>query len=206
MLDDAFLGRLAHTFPEFYERVNEHAGHEAERLLTAAHGDPHRALVRARFSGAAHIWWPYVKGSIPMIGRDRAAMEAFTTHVLTIYHVVGYQPANMAAARDQVVGVLRAAVDVERLKDAVGGLRGVDRETAVAAGMGALATASSVIGPLVRSKGLRRLAKAVPIPMRIAAGVVMATALASVPLVAGYTAGLKAEDAARNFGDAKKKA
>jgi hypothetical protein len=199
MLDDAFLVRLGQAFPYFYARVDEEARAEAAKLRIETGGDVEKALSRARLSGTARLWWPYVKGSIPLVRRDRDAMEGFSRLVLTIDHVVGYEPGGMEQARDHVAGVLRSAIDYERLKDLV--TREDGEAKAAAAGAGLVATAGAVMAPLALARSLftnvRRWGKFVPPPARVAIGAVVVAALASVPLVAGYSAGRKAEQAAR---------
>lgn len=206
MLSEKFLRRLSDAFPAFYERVNEEAMREAARLREAARGDLEQALVRARLQGAAHLWWPYVKGSVPLVGREREAMEEFSKLVLTVDHLVGYQPPSMEAARDQVVQVLRNSLDYERLARLV--KREADRDAkekaaAGATGAGIAASLTALMSPVTAFRSLRRWVRFVPPPMRVAIGGVLAAALLSVPLVAGYSAGLKAEEAARNYGDVK---
>lgn len=200
MLNEKFLGRLKESFPEFYQRVNEEAMQEARDLRDAAHGDVQQALVRARMQGAARVWVPYVRGTIPFAGDDRPAMEAFSRLVLTVDHVVGYAPPSMEAARDQVVSVLRSSLDVERLRHL---LERDEKQAAAgaAAGAGLLASASALMSPITAYRQARKWMRFVPAPMRVAAGAVVAAAILSVPLVAGYSAGIQAEKAARNFGE-----
>ena len=197
MLNEKFLSRLREAFPEFYARVNEEARHEAEELRRAAGGDVQQALVRARMMGAARVWVPYVRGTLPLVGNERPAMESFSRLVLTVDHVVGYEPPSMEAARDQVTNVLRSSLDVERLRRL---LERDERQAAkgAAAGAGVLASASALMAPITAYKQARRWMKFVPVPMRVAAGAVVAAAILSVPLVAGYSAGIQAEKAARD--------
>lgn len=199
MLDEDFLMRLRQAFPHFYARVDEEARAEAARLRVDTGGDIEKALARARLTGTARLWWPYVKGSLPLVRRDRAAMEGFSRLVLTIDHVVGYEPGGMEQARDHVAGVLRDAIDYERLKELLG--RKDEEAKAAAAGAGLVATAGAVMAPLTLARTLftnvRRWGRFVPPPARVAIGAVVVAALASVPLVAGYSAGRRAEEAAR---------
>ena len=199
MLDERFLSRLRDAFPTFYARVDEEARAEAAKLRIETGGDVEKALARARLQGTARLWWPYVKGSVPVVRREREAMEGFARLVLTIDHVVGYEPGGMEQAREHVVGVLREAVDHERLKAL---LERKDTEAkAAAAGAGLVATASAMMAPLTLARtafaNVRRYGKFVPPPARVAIAAVVVAALASIPLVAGYSAGRKAEAAAR---------
>lgn len=200
MLDEKFLGRLRDAFPTFYARVDEEARAEASRLRMETNGDVEKALARARLTGTARLWWPYVKGSVPLMRRDRAAMEGFSRLVLTIGHVVGHEPGGMEQAREHVAGVLRSALDYERLKDLVS-RQDPETKAAAAAGAGAAATAGAFLAPLTLARTLftnvRRWGRFVPPPARVAIGAIVVAALASVPLVAGYSAGRKAEEASR---------
>ncbi|MEA3202119.1 MAG: hypothetical protein QOE90_3547 [Thermoplasmata archaeon] len=198
MIDERFLARLSLAFPSFYERVDAEAAAAARSLLDESHGDVQRALVRARFEGAGRLWWPYVKGSVPVLGDDRAAMEQFTRIVLTIDHLVGHKPGSLERAREQVTDVLRASLDVERL----GRLAGRGRTGKAAAGTaGVFAGLAAVYAPI---KAVRRVAGAVrwlPAPAKATlAGLALATA-ASIPIMAGYSAGRHAERAARGHED-----
>lgn len=199
MLDERFLSRLSDAFPHFYARVDEEARAEAARLRIETGGDVEKALARARLTGTARLWWPYVKGSVPIVRRDRQAMEGFARLVLTIDHVVGFEPGGMEQARAHVVGVLREAIDYERLKDLLG--RKDEEAKAAAAGAGLVATATAMMAPLTMARtafaNVRRYGKFVPPPARVAIAAVVVAALASVPIVAGYSAGRKAEQAAR---------
>lgn len=200
MLNEKFLSRLREAFPEFYERVDREAAQDAMDLKAAAHGDVQQALVRARMQGAGRVWVPYVRGALPVVGNERPAMEAFSKLVLTVDHVVGYSPPTMEAARDQVVNVLRNSLDVERLR------RLVDRDTKKAAATGAatataatgiMASATALMSPITAYRQASRWIRYVPVPVRVGVGAVVAAAVLSVPLVAGYSAGIQAEKAAR---------
>lgn len=204
MLSDRFLTRLEDAFPHFYERVNAEAVEEARLLLKEAGGDVQQALVRARFKGAGRIWWPYLQGSLPLVGKDLPAMEAFTRLILTVDHVVGYQPPTMTDARRQVLHVLHQSLDVERLKTLVG--RGEKEEAkAAAAGAGLAAGMSALMAPLTAFRSARKWTRLVPPPLRITLAAVVVAALLSIPLLAGYSAGQHAETAARNYGEVPKK-
>lgn len=199
MLDEPFLSRLSAEFPSFYERVNADAMVRAARLRADAGGDVQKALARARFEGAAQLWWPYVRGSMPFIHADRAAMEGFASLVLTVDHIVGYVPPSMEAAREQTVTVLRSSLDYERLRRLVGSEE-KEAGKAAAAGAGLVASAGALMAPLSTLRQARRFVRILPGPARIALGGVVLAALASVPLVAGYSAGRQAERSARNYG------
>lgn len=198
MLSERFLGRLHNEFPSFYDRVNAEAMEEAARIQKETGGDLERALVRARLSGAASVWWPYVKGAFPLVGRDRDAMRAFSRIVLTVSHVVGHPPATMDAARDHVLGVLRQSLDVERLKRIVGGEAEPAKEAAAgaAAGAGLVASMTAVMAPLNAFRSVKKWGRFMPVPVRVTVAAVIVAALLSVPLVAGYSAGIHAEKAA----------
>lgn len=199
MLNDKFLSRLKEAFPSFYERVNEEAKRDAKQLLAEANGDVQQALVHARMRGAAGVWVPYVRGALPLVGNERPAMEAFSRLVLTVDHLCGYVPESQEAARDQVVQVLRNSLDVERLR------RLMDRDerqaakgaAGAAASAGLLASATALMSPVTAYKQARRWMRFVPVPLRVAAGAVVAAAVLSIPLVAGYSAGIQAEKDAR---------
>lgn len=199
MLNEKFLSRLREAFPEFYERVDREAAQDAMDLKAAANGDVAQALVRARMQGAGRVWMPYVRGAVPFVGNERPAMEAFSRLVLTVDHLVGYAPPTMEAARDQVVNVLRNSLDVERLR------RLVDRDTRKAAAgaatataaTGMMASATALLSPITAYRQASRWIRFVPVPVRVAAGAVVAAAVLSIPLVAGYSAGIHAERVAR---------
>lgn len=204
MLNERFLGRLHDAFPEFYARVDEEARSEAARLRIATQGDVEKALSRARLEGAARLWWPYVKGSIPFAKRERAAMEGFTRLVLTVGHIVGHEPGGMDPARRHVVGVLRQSLDYERLKDVIemrlrreGKDPAKEEAKAAVASAGIMATMTALWGNISTFRNATKYARFVPPPVRIAAAGVVVAALASVPLVASLSAGHKAEQAAR---------
>lgn len=197
MLNDRFLARLSDEFPQFYAQVDEEARADAARLRIQTQGDAAKALARARLEGTARIWWPYVKGSVPLLHRDRAAMEGFTRLVLTVDHVVGYEPGGLDASRDHVVSVLRSSLDVERLKDLVS-RREKEEAAAAAAGAGIMASATALMAPVNMLRGARKWARWLPPYARIAAAAVVVAALASIPLVAGYSAGRHAETEARS--------
>lgn len=196
MLNEGFLARLAGEFPSFYARVDEEARAEAAKLRAEAGGDVAKALARARIAGAARLWWPYVKGTIPLLRRDRAAMEGFARLVLTVDHLVGYEAGSMEAARDHVTQVLRDSLDVERLKDLIS-RREKDEAAAAAKGAGLMATVTAAMAPVSMLRSARRYARWLPPPARVAAGAIIVGALASIPFVAGFSAGHKAEKAAR---------
>lgn len=196
MLDDDFLARLSDAFPEFYARVDEEARAEAARLRDEAGGDVGKALARARMSGAARLWWPYVKGSVPVVGNDRAAMESFSRIVLTVDHLVGFAPAGMEGARIHVVEALRHSVDYGRLKALLTREKKEDAKAA-AAGAGLMASVGALMSPITAFRSARRYIRFVPPPARVAIGAVVVGALASIPLVAGYSAGQQAEKGAR---------
>lgn len=195
MLNDRFLARLHNSFHEFYARVDEEARSEAAKLRIEAGGDVGKALARARVTGAARLWWPYVKGTVPFLRRERAAMEGFSRLVLTVDHVVGYEPGGMEEAREHVCGVLRNSLDVERLKDLVA--RREKDEARASKGVGLVASFTAAMAPLSAMRSARTYAKWLPPPARVAAGAIVVGALASIPLVAGFSAGNKAEQAAR---------
>lgn len=197
MLNERFLDRLADAFPQFYARVNGEAFEEAERLRAATDGDVEKALARARLEGAAKLWWPYVEGSVPLLHRDRAAMEGFTRLVLTVDHLVGYDPGSMEVAREQVVGVLRSSLDYERLKSIV--TRDSRKEAATAAASaGFMASVGALMTPIKVVRNARAAIRWVPGWGRVAVGAIVVAALASVPVVAGYSAGRQAEKSARS--------
>jgi hypothetical protein len=196
MLDETFLSRLRAGFPSFYERVSREAIEEADRLRAAAGGDLHKALLRARFDGASELWWPYVKGSIPMVGDDRAAMEGFARLVLTVDHLVGYAPPTMEAARDQVEQVLRSSLDVERMRKVLGkDTRSAGEGAAASAGI--VASIGALWAPFATFRRFRGAIRFVPPPLRIAIAAVVVGALASIPVVAAYSASRQAERSAR---------
>lgn len=206
MLSQDFLSDLRAQFPEFYARVNEEAMRDASRLRAESGGDVNRALVRARVQGAASVWWPYVQGVVPVVGNRRPAMEAFTRLVLTVDHLVGYQPADMDTARRQVSHVLEEAIDAERIMKLVG----LDKkeEKAAAAGAagaaaagGMMASLTTLVAPFQTLRQARRFAKFIPFPARVAIGAAVMVTLASIPLMAGVSAATNAERAARNFGE-----
>lgn len=205
MLDKEFLDDLRAEFPAFYDRVHADAMREASRLRAEAGGDVDRALMRARVSGAANIWWPYVKGAVPLVGDERPAMEAFTKLVLTVDHVVGYQPPDMETARRQVVHVLENTMDTERLLKL---LNRKDEKNDEAAAAGIIASTTAFLAPLNLLRRMRKGARFVPAPVRVAIGAAIVVTVLSVPLMAGFSAGTQAERAARNFGEmpAKEKA
>ncbi|HET6404627.1 MAG TPA: hypothetical protein VFH78_08260 [Candidatus Thermoplasmatota archaeon] len=196
MLNERFLSRLSDAFPGFYARVDEEARAEADRLRGQTQGDLDKALARARLEGAAKLWWPYVRGSIPMLGREREAMEGFTRLVLTVSHLLGHELPSMEAARVHVVGVLRESLDYERLKDLVD-RREKEEAKAAAAGAGVAASVTALMAPLAMARRGWRFARMVPGWGRIAIAAVVVAAAASVPVVATYSAGRKAENAAR---------
>lgn len=193
MLSERFLARLHDELPSFYAQVEDAARLDAERYLAQANGDRAAALARARIRGAARVWWPYAKGSLPFVG-ERDAMKEFTRLVLTVDHLVGRQHATPDEAREHVVAVLRRSLDVERLKR----IFGRDEKEAAkgaAAATGLLASASALMAPLTAFRQMRGALRFVPPQARLAAAAVVAAALLSVPLVAGYSAGLQAERA-----------
>lgn len=196
MLNETFLSRLRAGFPSFYERVNNEAMHEAARLREAAGGDVEKALLRARFEGAGHLWWPYVKGSVPVVGNDQAALEGFTRLVLTVDHLVGHAPPSMEAARDQVEHVLRNSLDVERIKRVLSRDTRSAGETA-AASAGIVASIGALWAPVAAYRRFRGAIRFVPPPLRIGLAAVVVGALASLPVVAAYSAGRHAEKDAR---------
>jgi hypothetical protein len=196
MLNVKFLARLSQAFPSFYARIDEEARSEAARLRIATEGDLAKALARARLEGAARLWWPYVQGSVPLVRRERAAMEAFSKLVLTVDHVVGHEPGSMEAAREHVVAVLRDSLDVERLRDLID-RKERDDAKAVAASAGLMASVTAMMAPLSVLRSARRVSRWLPGWGKVAAGAIVVGALASVPFVAGYSAGRKAEQAAR---------
>ena len=196
MLNERFLGRLSQAFPEFYPKVDDEARVEAERLRAAAGGDVGKALARARLEGAAKLWWPYVKGSVPVVRREREAMEGFSRLVLTVGHLLGHKPPTMEAARAHVTGVLRQSLDYERLKDLVG-QREKEEAKVAAAGAGIMASVTALMAPVTLARRGFRFARLIPGWGRIAIAAVVVAAAASVPVVAGYSAGRKAEYAAR---------
>lgn len=193
MLGDTFLTRLSTAFPTFYERVNSEAAAEAERLRGETRGDMEKAILRARFEGATRLWWPYVKGSAPIVGDDADAMEAFTRLILVIDHLVGHHPASMEAARDQVVAVLRNSIDVERLRRLVAS----DAKDSGAAKAGLVASFAAVMTPLSLAGRAGKLYRFMPPALRLTLAGVVVAALASIPIVAGYSAGRQAERTAR---------
>jgi len=199
MLNERFLARLSDAFPYFYARVDEEARAEAAKLRLESGGDVAKALARARIAGAARLWWPYVKGTIPFAKRDRAAMEGFTRLVLTVDHVVGFEPESMEAARTHVIEVLRNSLDVERLKDLVT-RREKDEAKGAVKGAGVMASVTAAMAPISMMRSARRYVRWLPPPARVAAGAVIVAALASIPFVAGLSAGNKAEQAAREKG------
>lgn len=201
MLDDAFLARLRAGFPTFYERINDEASREAARLLSESGGDVQKALVRARFEAARGLWWPYVKGSMPMVGDDRQAMEGFARIVLVIDHLVGFPPPTMETARDQVERVLRSSLDVERLRKVLQKDTRSTGETA-AASAGIVASIGALWAPLSAYRRFRGSIRFVPPPLRIAIAAVVVGALASIPVVAAYSAGRQAERIAKAEGGA----
>lgn len=190
MLNDRFLARLSDAFPTFYARVDEEARAGSAELRLAAQGDLAKALARARLAGAARLWWPYVKGSVPLVRRERDAMEAFARLVLTVDHLVGHDPGPMEEARAHVLAVLRNSLDVERL-----GALLSRREKEPAAGL--VAGVAAAMAPLAMLRDARRWSRWLPGWGKVAAGAIVVGALASVPVVAAYSAGHKAEDAAR---------
>lgn len=196
MLNERFLARLSERFPGFYAKVDEEARADAKRLLAATSNDVGKALARARLEGAAKLWWPYVKGSVPMVRRENEAMEGFARLVLTVGHLLGHDPGSMEAARAHVTAVLRESLDVERLKDLVS-RREKEEAKAVAAGAGVMASVATLMAPISMARKGWRLARLVPGWGRVVIAAVVVAAAASVPVVASYSAGRKAEDAAR---------
>lgn len=196
MLDEKFLSRLSKAFPEFYARVDEEARAEAAKLRIEANGDLAKALVRARLEGAARLWWPYVKGSVPFAKRERDAMEGFSRLVLTVGHVLSHEPGGMEPARDHVVSVLRQSLDVARLKELVT-RREQEEKAAAAAGAGVMATLTAMVSPISVARRGWKIARVIPGWGRVAIAAVVVAAAASVPIVAGMSAGRKAEQAAR---------
>jgi hypothetical protein len=192
MLSERFLRRLEDAFPHFYDRVNADAMEDARRILQETNGDVDAALARARMQCAGRLWWPYAKG---IVGRDLDAMEAFARLVLTVDHVLGHAPPTMDAAREQVVRVLRHSLDVERLR-ALLAARPAAKQAA-GAGAGLFASVAAFLGPLATLNKARKWARFVPTPLLVALGAVVAAAVLSIPIVAGYSAGHQAERVAR---------
>jgi len=199
MLTEGFFTRFAAAFPSFYARVDQEAAAEARRLLQETDGDVAQALSRARLEGAGRLWWPYVRGSVPVVGDDLPAMQQFARIVLTVDHLVGHPPASMDAAREHALFALRRSLDVERLAK----LAGRENEShAGAATAGFLASAAALWAPI---SGVRRVTKAarwLPTPVKWGLGALVVASLASVPIVAGYSAGRQAERAARGSDEA----
>lgn len=202
MLTDPFLDRMSEAFPDFYARVDAEALAEAQRLLRASNGDVPRALVRARMEAAGALWWPYIQGSLPFVGNEGAAREGFARLVLITDHVVGFRPQGMEAARTHVLDVLRGTLDVERLMRIA---RRGDEGQAAVAGAGIVASVTALVAPIGIARRVVRVAKWLPLPARVAIGGAAVAALASIPLVAAYSAGLRAERAARDFGESTPK-
>ena len=198
MLSEKFLAQLHASFPTFYDRVAADAMADAGRLSAAAKGDLEKAIVRARFEGAGRIWWPYVRGTVPLVGNKQPAMEAFTRLVLTVQHLAGHPPASMEEARTRVVDVLRQSLDVERLRRALGR---EEKEAAkgAAAGAGMVASMAAVVAPLQSVRSARKWLRFVPPPLRATLAAVVVAALLSVPFVAGISAGQHAEAEARGL-------
>lgn len=199
VLNEKFLARLHEAFPEFYDQVSAEALEDALRIRKETGGDLEKALVRARFESARRVWWPYLKGSVPFLHRDRDAMEAFSRLVLTVDHIVGHVPPTMHDARSQVVGVLRSSLDIERLKRLLG--RDKERQAAAgtaAASAGFVASMTALVSPVTAFRHASRLARYTPVPVRVTLAAVVAAALLSVPLVAGFSAGHHAEASARD--------
>lgn len=196
MLNERFLARLAEAYPEFHARVDDDARADAARLLDASHGDVGRALVRARMEGALRVYLPYVKGSLPVVGRERDAMEAFSRLVLTVSHVAGHPPSHMEAARDHVVAVLRQSLDIERLERLVRRNDAKEAAAGAAAATGIMASLTTLVSPITTFRKVRRWARFVPPPVRVVAAAVVVAGVLSIPLVAGYSAGIRAERSA----------
>lgn len=196
MLDERFLARLSAQLPTFYERVNAESAAAARSLLEESRGDAHRAILRARLEGASRLWWPYVRGSIPVVGDDRHAMEQFTRIVLTIDHLLGYQPGGVEEAREQVVSVLRNSLDVERLAR-IAGRDGTKSGAATAAGAGFLASIAAAWAPIATVRRVAGAFKWLPPAAKWGIGAVILATLASVPIMAGYSASRNAERQAR---------
>lgn len=200
MLSERFLLRLEDAFPHFYERVNADALEDAVRLRQETGGDLERALVRARFEGAGRIWWPYVRGTVPVVKNELPAMEAFTRLVLTVFHLVGQPPGTMEAARTRVVSVLRDSLDVERLRRLLGREEkeaAKDAAKGAAAGAGVVASMTALVAPLQSMRAARKWARFLPAPLRATLAAVVVAALVSIPLLAGFSAGQHAEEEAR---------
>lgn len=196
MLSETFLSKLHEAFPSFYDRVAAAALEDAARLSREAQGDLEKALVRARFEGAGRVWWPYVRGSVPLVGNPQPAMEAFTRLVLTVQHLAGHPATSMEEARTRTIDVLRQSLDVERLKRALGR---DEKEAAkgAAAGAGMVASMAAVVAPIQSVRSARRWLRFLPPPLRVTLGAVVVAALLSVPIVAGFSAGQHAEAEAR---------
>lgn len=197
MLNERFLGRLSRAFPEFYAKVDEESRAEATKLLAETNSDVPKALARARLQGAGALWWPYVKGSVPFVKRERDAMEGFTRLVLTVGHLLGHEPGSMEAAREHVVNALRQSLDVERLKDLVK-RREKEETTAAVGAAGIAASITAMMAPISMARTGVRYARYIPGWGRIAIAAVVVAAAASVPIVAGYSAGQKAEKSVRD--------
>jgi hypothetical protein len=199
MINERFLRRLEDAFPHFYDRSNADAMEDAQRILKETGGDVEKALLRARLESAARLWWPYVKGSLPLVGNDVPAMEAFTRLVLTVDHIVGTAPAGLPEARGQVVHVLRSSMDVERLRRLVAGSPAAPAAggAGAAAGAGVLASMGALVAPLQMFRRARSLSRFVPAPLKTTLAAVVVAAILSIPLLTGYSAGRAAERSAR---------
>jgi hypothetical protein len=189
MLHARFIARLEDAFPHFYDRANADAIEDAERLLKDTHGDVEAALHRARFEGAGRLWWPYVKGSVPFVGNDAAAMEVLTRLVLTVDAIVGLPPPTMKEARSHVVEVLENSLDVERLRRFVAS----DKKAEGAAGGGLVAGMMALLAPVSMVKNARAWTRFVPASLLIVMGGVIVAALLSLPIMTGYSVGHQAE-------------
>lgn len=196
MINERFLRRLEDAFPHFYDRVSADAMEDARRILQDTHGNVEKALLRARFESAGRLWWPYLKGSVPFLGKDLSAMEAFTRLVLTVDFIVGHPPPDIDAARAQVVTVLRDSLDVDRLRKLIKRDK-QDAGAGAAAGAGLVASMGALLGPISFARRVTKWSRFVPTPIKATLGAVVVAALLSVPLMAGYSAGRRAEHAAR---------
>lgn len=190
MLDEEFVHGLDAAFPGAYERARGHVAGDRAQVLKLAASDEDRARFLVRPYGAALLWWPYMRASMPIGSNPAPAFEAVVRIVLLVDRLHGWEPTE-DEARAQIRRVLLHAFDPLELRTMF--------EKATGEG-GKLAWAAPVVTPIVMPfltpGGWFKLARKAPFALAWSLAIVTAT-LASIPLVTGWSIASGADRDAR---------
>ncbi|MHB8587191.1 MAG: hypothetical protein ACYDDF_15305 [Thermoplasmatota archaeon] len=184
MLNQEFLDSIERDFPDLFATASGEVSRDLDFLLRASRSDEHVAKVLARPYAGALLWYPYLRATLPVGRSERRAQEAVVRIVLLVDKLHGYEP-TVEEARSQIDRVLHLAVDpwefLAKLPEQL------PNPTEEGAPLAWAAPVVAFIAPRFSPAALFGMARALPLEFLLTGSAFVAAALATIPLVTGWS-------------------